>query len=666
MAFDASHAELAVASGDGRVKLFSTAQQTLNADITQTLSTAMVGPGNAPTEIYSCLEWGPKVSPALVSHPPPLGGVTISVSLLCNVPLQGPSQRLLFLGTLAGVVCCYDAARAEVKWTVSGAVDGSIAALACSPDGAGGVLVVSKTGGAAVLEPAGGSVLCRWKASKPPLSKAVALPSGTAIVAGSSVALHDMATGSRLHKWTGHATSVAALAATPDGAFCCSAAQGERTAAMWSAATTPDGKLRHKSAVAQLNLSQPATGLAVVQAGSDRFHVAAVTSTGALALFECVATGEGSVAVRQWGASAEGGGPVLAVALDSGDAAGASVVLAAGNKAKPSFQRCRVDKAEGDAVAQVTVAAQDASLLLPGSAAESAGVAKRRATANGPAAVLGASEGVAVAGRSKRGASAAELDADVAMDDDDDDVDIAVDEDEDDEGPTFAERIAALQQADGGAALPAAGAPGQEGQLAGPVKADSLAVLLTQALQSGDRTLLERCLSVRKEDIINKTVRRLAPADAAAFLHAVVQRLQSAPARGDQLAAWIRAVLLHHTAYLSGVAGAQGTLGYLYQLIEARLASYQPLLALSGRLDLVLANAKRSVGGADDGEEGGLDAGPLVTVEVGSDGAIEVEDAFAGATLESEEEDSDEEESDLSGDEFGFDERDEEDDDDME
>jgi len=156
--------------------------------------------------------------------------------------LQGAHQRLIFLGTLTGFVYCYNAALAEVQWTVSGAVDGSIASLACSPDGAGGLLVVSKTGGAAVLDPASGRVLSRWRASKHSLSRAVALAGGTVIIAGSSLSLHDAGSGARLHKWTGHATKVVALAATPDGAFCCSAADGERTAAVWSISTNAQGR----------------------------------------------------------------------------------------------------------------------------------------------------------------------------------------------------------------------------------------------------------------------------------------------------------------------------------------------------------------------------------------------------------------------------------------
>ena len=47
-------------------------------------------------------------------------------------------------------------------------------------------------------------------------------------------------------------------------------------------------------------------------------------------------------------------------------------------------------------------------------------------------------------------------------------------------------------------------------------------------------------------------------------------------------------------------ASVQSTLSYLYQLIEARLASYQPLLSLAGRLDVVLAHAQAAAGASAD------------------------------------------------------------------
>ena len=473
-------------------------------------------------------------------------------------------------------------------------------------------------------------------------------------MAGSSLSLHDAGSGAKLHKWTGHATPVTALATTPDGAFSCSTAQGERSIAVWSTSTTAAGKLRHKSAIVQLNMEEHAIALSIESVSSDCFHVAAVTASGKLHLFECTATDDGGAVARKWGTSSSSSSDrILSAVIESADAKGVNVVLATGSTAKPHFQHNRADVGpEGSTaltVLDVSSGADNESggLLLSSGGAKGKGLgpAKGMDTTGATAAVVGADEDVIMAGKGgKRGADAAGLQEEEENKEEEDDGDDDDDDDsmQKDEGPTFAERIAALQ---GETALAGTSAPPSSvAAPSGPLKADSLAVLLSQALQSGDKILLERCLAVRNDSIITKTVKRLAPTDAAIFLRIAVQRLQSAPARGEQLATWIRAVLLHQTAYLSGVAGAQGTLGYLYQLIEARLASYQPLLALSGRLDLVLANAHRAAGTQDDDDDDDAypgSAGPLVTIEVGSDGGVEVEDAFAAAGLSDDDDSAD-------------------------
>jgi U3 small nucleolar RNA-associated protein 5 len=147
-------------------------------------------------------------------------------------------------------------------------------------------------------------------------------------------------------------------------------------------------------------------------------------------------------------------------------------------------------------------------------------------------------------------------------------------------------QVAAAEAAAGDAAAAAAAAAAIP---AGPLKADSLAVLLSQALRSSDRALLERCLSVGRERVITNSVKRLVPMDAALLLKAAVERLQTKPSRGQQLAAWIQAVLLHHTAYLMSAPAAAPLMSSLYQIIEARLAMQRQMLSLAGRLELLLA-----------------------------------------------------------------------------
>lgn len=86
-------------------------------------------------------------------------------------------------------------------------------------------------------------------------------------------------------------------------------------------------------------------------------------------------------------------------------------------------------------------------------------------------------------------------------------------------------------------------------------KAMSVTVLLTQALRADDRQLLEKCFAISNDKVVKSTVQQLAPQDVARLLQVAVQRLQSSPKRGRQIATWLRAMLLHHTAYLMSAPG---------------------------------------------------------------------------------------------------------------
>lgn len=201
----------------------------------------------------------------------------------------------------------------------------------------------------------------------------------------------------------------------------------------------------------------------------------------------------------------------------------------------------------------------------------------------------------------------------------------------------------------------AAAGPSGQHQPEGSSKADSLAVLLTQALRSNDRSLLEKCLATSNTKIIANTVRRLLPVDAALFLRAAVDRVLSKPARAVQLAPWIKAIMLYHTGYMMTAPGVQAPLTALYQAIDSRVGLYPQLLKVYGRLSLITAHsahASSSAAGGEGGEDGedGMPE-PEVVFEDGDDDEPEPEDPFA--PLEDDEDEDDEEgdeEADADGD----------------
>jgi U3 small nucleolar RNA-associated protein 5 len=174
---------------------------------------------------------------------------------------------------------------------------------------------------------------------------------------------------------------------------------------------------------------------------------------------------------------------------------------------------------------------------------------------------------------------------------------------------------------------------------AAPPKADSLAVLLAQALLAEDRALIERCLSVADPNVVRNTVERLQPHSAIQLLRAALDRMRSKPSRGEQLARWMRTVLLHHAGHCATSASARRAVAELRSVADAHAAMQPSLLSLLGRLDLLL-HARRSRGrgrgeggpgdgglpGGDGGEDPG-DAAFVSTYDEAEDDAELVEDA---------------------------------------
>lgn len=169
-------------------------------------------------------------------------------------------------------------------------------------------------------------------------------------------------------------------------------------------------------------------------------------------------------------------------------------------------------------------------------------------------------------------------------------------------------------------------------------RADSLQVLLSQALHSEDNSLIEQCLRIQDRKMISKTIQRLQPADAAKFLVISISKLESKPQRAINLVPWVRAVLLQHASYLMSNPSMRPVLLSLYQIIEARVATFGPLVSLSGRLDLIMAQISANESQEKDPEN--LDGAVIYEEEDSEPDAV---DAMVDEDLEEDDDDEDDE-----------------------
>ena len=120
--------------------------------------------------------------------------------------------------------------------------------------------------------------------------------------------------------------------------------------------------------------------------------------------------------------------------------------------------------------------------------------------------------------------------------------------------------------------------------------------------------LYNRAMRLRA-DIQTATAKQLSSRDAVQFLHRCTERLRLRPKDAYPVIGWIRAILKFHAAYLMSSPDAQKSISHVYQvhhclprsvqrtdlpqMIETRLAMFDSLMSLSGRIDLLLTQVEQ-------------------------------------------------------------------------
>ena len=82
---------------------------------------------------------------------------------------------------------------------------------------------------------------------------------------------------------------------------------------------------------------------------------------------------------------------------------------------------------------------------------------------------------------------------------------------------------------------------------------DSLSVLIDQALQGGDDSLLEQCLGCTDLSVVESTARRLSAQRIVPFLRKLVAKFEKRPTRGVLLTMWLSAVLRSGADVIEGL-----------------------------------------------------------------------------------------------------------------
>lgn len=124
--------------------------------------------------------------------------------------------------------------------------------------------------------------------------------------------------------------------------------------------------------------------------------------------------------------------------------------------------------------------------------------------------------------------------------------------------------------------------------LAAP-SATSLGTVLTQALRTNDKDLLESCFQSRDTPSIRSTIQRLQSPLVADLLTRLAERLYKRPGRAGSLMVWVQWSLVAHGGYLASQPQLLKKLKALQQVIKERANGLASLMTLKGKLDMLSA-----------------------------------------------------------------------------
>ncbi|KAJ3194524.1 WD repeat-containing protein 43 [Irineochytrium annulatum] len=620
----------------------------------------------------------------------------------------GHVSRILAVGTSTGDVNVYSLATGQLVKTLVSNVPSPVTDMAFggAPFGkkpkAGKastpiLYTVSASGDVMKWDWENGSLLGKFKEPSSLSRIAVHPKTGRVLVAGLGLKLYDpdkafTSTGNAagslpagvVREFTGHATQISEcwfLDNVQEGSwkvYCVSAAKEDRFLSVWDC-TEEEGDVSASGNVSALTLDNPPLHLSV----SDSNHVLALDELGIVDLWGSAfksnssnnkptkKSGRPAITTLPFQSSIEvvssasekerNAVPILAATFET--ASGTSTpktLIAYGHPVKPTFERVpflHIETHELLSPVQLTRNHTDGGLLM-----QDPKVAKAKQLAASTQPYRQAHDVAVVGDRDMPDMLEGVVDDEAPAELDEDGPEAAGASTSSAAGlePTLEERLKEMALDPSTAPTPPRSS-GRNGPRKGPPRnptAASLHSMLSQAVHSSDRQLLETTLMVSDPKIILATVRRLPARLVVPLLDMLVGRLAARPSRAGALIEWVRAVVVAHAAFLMTDQTLVRHLGALHQTLDARVSTFQRLLKLSGRLDLVMSQialrssqevgadsaAARDTGGEEEAEavydeERELDENEEDGAEFDDDD--EVDGRSAGWDEEEEEDDED-------------------------
>ncbi|XP_056151596.1 WD repeat-containing protein 43 [Lampris incognitus] len=554
---------LALCAQDGRLRIWNTDSKTLHQEYVPTAHLSAT---------CTCIAWGP-----------------------CRTVKEGPQRKkrkseatgqveqkadLLAMGTAAGSILIYSTAKGALHCTLDGGHSGGVNCVQWHPEDS---LLYSGSEDTYIIEwdLQTGKTRRKWKADQSSVTSLCVSPDGKLLLsAGQIIKMWNLETKEVYRKFTGHSTAVTTLcfATTrpPDsnGLYFLSGAAHDRFLSVWQ--VREDGKEKHSVVSFTLTDEPRHIDLFTSNSKEEAMRLAVVCKDGQLHLFEHFLNGAckkpllPSCTVQMSGVEDSPVPiPLLAAALGTDKQ---TVMLAYGNHLQPVMEKVEINMGARHvcltrdvkttlalyvetSVSKVKTPVVNAQskMLVPGLPGHQAPVKPSSQ----------ASE------KRKKGMDNKEMSIEERL------------------GEIDLSRVSA----DSGALKGMAS-----------LQTDNFAVLLVQGLESKDANILNKVFQTRKDGVIKKTVARLPLPAVLPMIEEISKRLQGHPFTAVLMVRWLKAVLMHHTSYLSSLPDLVTQLGVLYHMIESRVRMFHKLTKLHGKLYLLttqMAASKSSNTGVD-------------------------------------------------------------------
>ncbi|KAL2338994.1 hypothetical protein Fmac_013440 [Flemingia macrophylla] len=215
-AFNPSQDFFAITAGDGRVKIWDTLKGQLwteFADFALTRSTTLLDKsinGHLALD-YTCINWFSFERKRKRKH----------------------ASSLLLLGTGGGDLLALDVAAGQLSWRITDCHPGGVRTTASSANGSI-IYTAGADGMVCVIDLMIGNLLEKFKASTKAVSCMCVSPDGkTLATAAAQLKIFNCSNHKKIQKFSGHPGSVRCMVFTEDGKYILSSAVGERYVAIW-------------------------------------------------------------------------------------------------------------------------------------------------------------------------------------------------------------------------------------------------------------------------------------------------------------------------------------------------------------------------------------------------------------------------------------------------